>query len=323
MRRPSERTGGGRRYLKGMTKRDASGRGGFTLIEILAVVMILTVVAVLAVTRVGTLGARAKIVAAEADLAAIGAAILDGESGYVRDLGGISGFHPSEMRLANLLIATNLYGIAETAADAAAGTWPVGERIDGTWLGEGRGVAHPADFTTWSAARDRGWRGPYVRHATGRFPARDGVRFAGDATFGARGFFPDLRNLYLPSDFRDETDGCSIYGFPGEPALFDPWGNPYVLQVPPPQAFSNEVAKVSPELRWRYARVVSAGADGVLETPCYGVNSTNMTTSIASARDRRLVRQAGRIDRDDCAARGDDLVLFLNRNDIDEGEVNE
>ena len=43
MRRPSERTGGGRRYLNGMTKRDASGRGGFTLIEILAVVMILTV----------------------------------------------------------------------------------------------------------------------------------------------------------------------------------------------------------------------------------------------------------------------------------------
>jgi len=103
-----------------MTKRDVSGRGGFTLIEILAVVMILTVVAVMAVTRVGTLGARAKTVAAEADLAAIGAAILDGESGYVRDLGGIPGFHPSEMRLANLLIATNLYGLTETAADAAA-----------------------------------------------------------------------------------------------------------------------------------------------------------------------------------------------------------
>jgi prepilin-type N-terminal cleavage/methylation domain-containing protein len=306
-----------------MTKRNVSGRGGFTLIEILAVVMILTVVAVMAVSRVGTLGARAKTVAAEADLAAISAAILDGESGYVRDLGGIPGFHPSEMRLANLLIATNLYGLAETEADAAAGTWPRGERIDDAGLGEKQGVAHPADFITWSATRDRGWRGPYVRHATGRFPARDGVRFAGDAPFAARGFFPDLSNLYLPDDFLDEKDGCSIYGFPGEPAILDPWGNPYVLQVPPPQAFSNDVAKVSPERRWRYARVVSAGADGVLETPCYGVNSTNVTTSIASARDRRLVRQAGRIDRDDCTARGDDLVLFLNRNDIDEGEDNE
>ena len=306
-----------------MTKRKVSARGGFTLIEILAVVMILTLVAVLAVTRVGTLGARARVTAAEADLSAIGAAITDEAVGYLRDFTGIPGFHPSELRLANLLIATNLYGLTETAADAAAGTWPRGVRVDEAGLGEGRGVARPADFTTWSAARDRGWRGPYVRHATGRFPARDDVRFAGDAPFGARGFFPELSNLYLPDDFLNEKDGCSIYGFPGEPAILDPWGNPYVLQVPPPQAFSNDVAKVSPALRWRYARIVSAGADGILETPCYNVNSTNRTTSIASARDRRLVRQAGRIDRDDCAARGDDLVLFLNRNDIDEGEDDE
>ena len=90
--------------------------------------------------------------------------------------------------------------------------------------------------------------------------------------------------------------------------------------MPPPQAFGNAVTKVAPALRWRYARVVSAGANGVLETPCYGVNSTNITTSIATERDRRLVRQAGLIDRGDFAARGDDLVRFLNRNDIDEGE---
>ena len=105
-----------------MRERKTRVRGGFTLIEILAVVMALAIVAVLAVSRVGAFGARVQVVAAEADLRAIGEAILNEAGGYLRDLGGIPGFQPSEIRLANLLVATNLYGLAETAADAANGT---------------------------------------------------------------------------------------------------------------------------------------------------------------------------------------------------------
>ncbi len=72
--------------------------------------------------------------------------------------------------------------------------------------------------------------------------------------------------------------------------------------------------------RFGYARVVSAGPDGVLSTPCFQVNHTNEFTTSWNARTRRLARQAGLIDGDDRSARGDDLVLFLSRNDTDEGD---
>ena len=73
---------------------------------------------------------------------------------------------------------------------------------------------------------------------------------------------------------------------------------------PAPEAFpitwqpETALDKRFARIRWRYARLVSAGPDGILSTP------------------RDLC--AGR-ERDSLAARGDDLVLFLNR--ADEAEV--
>ena len=145
------------------------------------------------------------------------------------------------------------------------------------------------------------------------------MRFSGDATFAERGFFPSLSHLRLPAEFKD-TSRASVYGFTGEPAMLDPWGNPYVVQIPPPQAF-NDVTNVMDSARFAYARVVSAGPDGRLDTPCFGANTTNFWGATGwSERRRRLSRQAGLIDGDDRSARGDDLVLFFSRNDIDEGE---
>jgi hypothetical protein len=70
--------------------------------------------------------------------------------------------------------------------------------------------------------------------------------------------------------------------------------------------------------------VVSAGPDGILATPCFAVNETNEWSAVgvnwADERMRRLSRQAGLIDGGDRSRRGDDIVLFLSRNDIDEGE---
>ena len=105
----------------------------------------------------------------------------------------------------------------------------------------------------------------------------------------------------------------------------DPWGNPYVLQIPPAQAFSPETATNIPDVvRFRFARLVSAGPDGRLSTPCYTMNETNDWREIGlnwrQERVRRLSRQAGLIDGGDRSRRGDDLVLFLTRNDVDEGE---
>jgi type II secretory pathway pseudopilin PulG len=139
----------------------------------------------------------------------------------------------------------------------------------------------------------RGWRGPYLRNAqgvrntnaarNGAFPAADERRFAGDATFLQRGFFTDASN--------------SPYGLTDDLAAADPWGNPIVVQVPPASAFSGSTGDAK---RFRYARLVSAGADGALTTP--------------------LDRLAGMLADGTSIARGDDVVIFLNRSDAYETE---
>ena len=293
--------------MAGVSNRETAARRAFTLLELLAVVAIVATVALIAVSRIGGLTERARTVAAERDLAEIRDAFVNPETGYLRDLRGIPGFSPCCLRIANLLVSTNLYG---ATADAAGRLRAL--RVDDVWQ---PGAARPQEFTVWNAQRERGWRGPYLRHRGSAFPARDDVRFPEDVPFGERGFFPPLADPGLPADFRTGRNGCSIYGFPGEDAVPDPWGNPYVLQVPPPQAFPGAGTNIADDVRFHYARVVSAGPDGRLDTPCHAPVAAGW-----NERTRRLVRQAGRIDTGDLTARGDDLVLFLYRNDIDEGE---
>jgi len=289
---------------------------GFTLVELMIVVAIIAIIATLAVSQMSRAVQVAKVVAAESDLKTISQAFTDPENGYLRDMRGIPGFSPANLRMANLLISTNLYG-------SAKGGWSGGFRVDDV---RHPFCAPPETFVRWNPESARGWHGPYVRQATGDFPAADETRFADDGSFAARGFFPDVRALRLPRDFIDRKDGCSVYGFPGEPAILDPWGNPYVLQIPPPQAFPDRFGantNLPDEVRFRYARVVSAGPDGRLDTPCFAANATNWWATSWSARTRRLCRQAGLIDGGDRSARGDDIVLFLARNDVDEGEERE
>lgn len=283
------------------------------------VVAIIAIIATIAVSQMSRVSLSAKVTAAESDLKTLSHALTDPETGYLRDMRGIPGFSPALVRMANLLISTNLYGSVEGR------DWLGGFRVDD-------GIRHdgcaPAEtFIRWNPESERGWHGPYVRHAMGSFPSAENTRFKDDDTFEARGFFPDVRGLRLPKDFLDSVDGCSIYGFPGEPAIIDPWGNPYVLQIPPPQAFPDRFGantNLPDEVRFRYARVVSAGPDGRLDTPCFASNTTtNWWATSWNERKRRLCRQAGLIDGNDRSARGDDIVLFLVRNDIDEGEERE
>ena len=265
---------------------------GFTLIELLVVIAILSIMATFAAVKIGSILYRAKITAAEHDLQTIAEAFMDPESGYVRDHRGLPGFSLGNLRIANLLIATNNYGIAADGGDVKV-----------------------AEFK-WSDEAEKGWRGPYLKNSSGVFPSKA-------AYPDNRGFWPRLDAIRVPDDFKDGYLGCSIYGFPGEPAVIDPWGNPYVLQIPPPQAFADEYnsnSNILASTRFKYARVVSAGPDGRLETPCFTPNYTNVYFTTWGERDRRLSRQAGRIDITDVSARGDDLVLFLMRSDTDEGE---
>ena len=295
-------------------------RLGFTLVEMTIVIVVLAVLATLVVGRCSQMVRGAKVAAAQAEMREIRDAFGGAEGGYLRDLSGIPGFTPAYLRVGCLFVSTNVFGCKVVEGG------PYGAETRGTRLDEGdeaacvaEGRAPPRAFTTWDEARGRGWRGPYLSAHTGEFPSAAGTRFAGDATFAARGFFPSLSHLRLPREFKDPLR-ASVYGFVGEPALIDPWGNPYVVQVPPPQSFLG-VTNVPDAVRFSYARVVSAGPDGRLDTPCFGANTTHFWGATGwSERRRRMSRQAGLIDGSDRSARGDDLVLFFSRNDVDEGE---
>jgi prepilin-type N-terminal cleavage/methylation domain-containing protein len=295
------------------SSRKAPALRGFTLVELVVVVAIIAIVAAIAVSKVSGSVETARKTAAEREMRVIADAIC-GEGGYIADFRGIPGFSPSLMRMANLLISTNVYGCANSAA------WPGGARVDDVHRA---GCAAPAAFTRWDDDAERGWRGPYLRIPTGTFPTRGDTRRDGDATFAERGFFPSVAGLRLPADVLTGRDGCSPYGFPGEPAVIDPWGNPYVIQIPPPQAFRDvdgANTNLPEEVRFRYARIVSAGPDGILQTPCFASNGTNWWATAWNEETRRLRRQAGLVNGDDRSARGDDMVCFLMRNDTDEGE---
>ncbi len=294
-----------------------SRHGGFTLVELVSVVAILAVLAVFAASRVAGFASRAKVILAERELALVREAFVSSEGGYLADMRGIPGFSLSYLRLANLLVSTNLYGEVIDGTSRMRGL-----RVDDETL-DVKGVAPAREFVSWNSERSRGWRGPYLKNFSGTFPARDDRRFADDATAADRGFFPEVAGLRLPEEF--SRNDVSVYGFPGECALIDPWGNPYVLQIPPAQAFSSVTTTNVPDVvRFRYARVVSAGPDGVLSTPCYTFNATNDWREIGinwmDARQRMISRQAGLVDGCDRSFRGDDIVLFLSRNDVDEGE---
>ena len=299
-----------------MVRRKSQVRRGFTLIELVAVIAILSIIATIAVSRLGGVANRAKRTIAERDLITIRDAFVSPESGYLRDMRGIPGFSLGYLRLANLMIPTNLYG--SVSGDVA---YMSGFRVDNPISSSNPvGCAPAAEFTAWSDESGRGWRGPYVGAWTSGFPAESDVRFPGDSTFGSRGFFPPLDGLREPDAFVNGEGGCSIYGFPGEPAMIDPWGNPYVLQIPPAQAFTDTNTNLSDDVRFQDARVVAAGPDGRMQTPCFARNLTNRWESTWSRSFRRLSRQAGRVGAD-VDARGDDIVLFLVRNDVDDGEV--
>lgn len=275
----------------------SSSNRGFTLIELAIVLAVLALVAVLAAGRHGTFRHNARITLAQKEMGDI----RDAFASYIDDMSPLPGFSPAYLRIANLLASTNLYALGGRRADIDAGDW------------DGLHRALPAAFRTWDDASTRGWRGPYLLSGGAAapasvFPAPADRSPPGAPTWAERGFFPETSRLSLPDDYRT---GC-VYGFPGEPALLDPWGAPYVLQIPPPQAFvlsGGGLAPVGETERFRYARIVSAGPDGILSTPCFYVN-TNATGSVWGPTQRRASIFAGRPE-----DRGDDLVLFLHRPD--------
>jgi prepilin-type N-terminal cleavage/methylation domain-containing protein len=121
------------------------------------------------------------------------------------------------------------------------------------------------DSNTYSLDTRKGWRGPYLD------VSRASQITAGDAL--------------IPQ-----------YAGANDLAPFDPWGRPMVIQYP---------LLPSLEESLHYARIVSAGPDGIIQTPHDPVMSSPS-----------LARLAGRESNSSTQARGDDIVLFLNRADV-------
>ncbi|MBR6020899.1 MAG: prepilin-type N-terminal cleavage/methylation domain-containing protein [Kiritimatiellae bacterium] len=244
--------------------RPARRAGGFTLVELLAVVAILAVVAWLAAGRLSGLGADAKQKAAESDLREIRDAIAR----YLSDMEGLPRFckvnpYLDDTRYDVFSTRVHLLFRGTNAPPAGLPRWSA----DGLLPDGPEGL--------WDAASGRGWRGPYLS-------SRLAAPWPGGGDWEERGF--DTR-----------------YGSTNELSLRDPWGNPYVVQFPDPAAFAPLRGRTGPDRaaaeqwRWGYARIVSAGPDGRLDTPrdrCAGMDASGHAT-----------------------ARGDDLVLFLNRPD--------
>ncbi|MBR0066086.1 MAG: prepilin-type N-terminal cleavage/methylation domain-containing protein, partial [Kiritimatiellae bacterium] len=151
-----------------------TGTAGFTLVELMLVVAIIAIIATIAVSQMSRVSLSAKVTAAESDLKTLSHALTDPETGYLRDMRGIPGFSPALIRMSNLLISTNLYGSVEGR------DWLGGFRVDD-------GIRHdscaPAEtFIRWNPESERGWHGPYVRHAMGNFPSARDTRFKDDDT---------------------------------------------------------------------------------------------------------------------------------------------
>lgn len=300
---------------------------GFTLVELVLVVAILAVVSSFATLHLDGLLEKGKVRRAEHDLHTLREALVGSPlmPGYLPDMEKLPGFSPAFIRVHNLLGATNVIG--------RGGVWLDHDR-------ERRGYAAFGAFTNWNANLERGWRGPYVRamavpqnqnaSSQGFFPAPGERRCEADDSFAARGFAPQV-----PPSMRRLPPGATPYALPGDLALADPWGNPYVLQIPPSEAFD----RPNDAKRFQYARLVSAGPDGVLDTPCFNFEAPRpprrprrwwrsetsgarpwLNYEALDAAEKRMIRLAGRSEDGTTAARGDDLVLFIQRTDIYEND---
>ena len=228
------------------TMRDGRRRvGGFTLVELVLVVVIIAALASMVVMLVDNSRENAELTVAQADLRVVSDAVFGSAAGvgYLQDMKHVPGFRSVDVRVHDLFSPSS----------------------------------YPA-FAEFDPVANRGWREPYLRSG-GLFPGSGDRRFASDRTFLERNFYPAAG----PSPYAEIGDSC----------VKDPWGNPVVIQVPPPLAFAGAVDDAK---RFRYIRLVSAGPDGELSTP--------------------LDRLAGRLADGTAAARGDDLVLFPNRTDV-------
>lgn len=128
---------------------------GFTLLELVVVIVIIAALAGLVINQVDGTAADAELTVARADLQVISEAMGGSAvgAGYLQDMKYVPGFSRVEVRAHDLFSPSS----------------------------------YPS-FATFDPETKRGWRGPYLRGG-GLFPASGDRRFAGDSTFLERKFY--------------------------------------------------------------------------------------------------------------------------------------
>ena len=109
----------------------------------------------------------------------------------------------------------------------------------------------------------RGWHGPYLIPTGSTYPN-------------------NFANTYIAND----------------PAILDAWGQPIVIQIPDPAQIGPGTYPNSKTASQAFIRLISAGPNGVVDTPQNGVDASGNPYPAP-------------------ANRGDDLVLFINHSDSD------
>jgi len=243
-----------------------ANRGGLTLLELLIVLTILVALASIVVPRLGFLGRKSQRLATMENLCTMQELIVNR---YMADMGELP--RPAVDSGGTVLDAGSVSGVRAdhpqlrylfVNPDKTADADPYNDQSKGENMLAGRC-----------------WQGPYTMHTGANW------RFGGETD---------------PADPDYHRGFTTLYGEPGttgtgDPTVFDAWGHPIVLQEPTeaPSGITDpdELARI----QHQHVRLVSAGEDGVLDTP----------TDVLMP---------------DTTQRNDDLVVFLFRHD-EYGEV--
>ena len=239
-------------------------RRGLTLLELVVVLVILVALATVVVPLIGPFGSQSQAISTRENLARLQELIVNR---YMVDMHDASGNpelprpghkgntdgRPNHPQLRYLFVNPGP-GWSDAATTDTSAETPFAS----------------SDTTLLSRRR---WNGPYITHQGARYQINNGTSPL-DAT-KTIGF----SNVYGLGDTVDSSTGEITA--PGDPTVFDAWANPIVIQVPNTSGGTTPTSTDA-----KYARLVSAGSNGVLDTS----ESVRMPTA---------------------SERGDDVIMFL------------
>lgn len=222
-------------------------RAGFTLLELVIVLLILIALAGTVLPYLAATGEEAACQATDASLAAIREALVGGPQGpgYYSDL---------QNRLPYYREASGNEDCADDTASGGNPRYHLHFLFNVRTLGSSPKSLCPKTLQAFHPKLGLGWRGPYLQ---------GGAKLADPSALDAR--FDDLAYVHIKHKTAHQDDLYVLDQFR--------WRNPIVLQVPPDTA-DCPTHGGSGDGSW-CARLVSAGPDGRLDTQINTVDASD------------------------------------------------